>query len=153
MAQANLEIVSCFVVEQAHTQSAEEEGDEEQHHCHGGCIAHVEAGEGVIVQVGDDGVRGGNHRVGAVGHERRAGVIALPGEPQSPASVPEDAVAHLDLEDAEAHGGSFDRLSIGLNWWATRRWKFGVTWGRTWLDRSDLDGTADSVLFRTQWVF
>lgn len=62
-------------------------------------------------------------------------------------------VAHLDLEDAEAHGGSFDRLSIGLNWWATRRWKFGVTWGRMWLDRSDLDGKADSVLARVQWVF
>lgn len=62
-------------------------------------------------------------------------------------------LAHLDLDDAEAQGGTLDRLSIGLNWWANRRWKFGVTWGRNWLDRDGLDGTADSVLARAQWVF
>ncbi len=62
-------------------------------------------------------------------------------------------LAHLDLDDAGARGGEFDRVSIGLNWWATRRWKFGVDWGRTWLDRDGLSGAADSVLARVQWVF
>jgi phosphate-selective porin OprO/OprP len=62
-------------------------------------------------------------------------------------------VAHVDLEDAEARGGEFDRLSIGLNWWATRRWKMGATWGRTWLDRDGTKGVADSLLARVQWVF
>lgn len=62
-------------------------------------------------------------------------------------------LARLDLEDAGAHGGSLDRISIGLNWWATRRWKFGVTWGRTWLDRDNIEGAAESVLARVQWVF
>ena len=75
--------------------------------------------------------------------------------PKSRWGAPELVVrlAHIDLEDAEAHGGEFDRVSLGLNWWATRRWKFGVTWGRTWLDRDGTNGTADSVLVRTQWVF
>lgn len=62
-------------------------------------------------------------------------------------------VAHVDLEDAEARGGEFDRLSIGLNWWATRRWKLGVTWGRTRLDRDDTKGVVESLLARVQWVF
>lgn len=75
--------------------------------------------------------------------------------PKSRWGAPELVVrlAHIDLEDAEAHGGEFDRVSLGLNWWASRRWKFGVTWGRTWLDRDGTNGTAESVLFRTQWVF
>ena len=62
-------------------------------------------------------------------------------------------VAHVDLEDEEARGGEFDRLSIGLNWWATRRWKMGVTYGQTWLDRDGEQGVAESVLARVQWVF
>lgn len=62
-------------------------------------------------------------------------------------------VAHLDLQDSGAQGGELDRLSIGLNWWASRRWKLGVDWGRTWLARDGTDGTADNVLARVQWVF
>lgn len=61
--------------------------------------------------------------------------------------------SHLDLDDADAHGGEMSRLSFGINWWATRRWKLGVDAGRTWLDRDGLNGTADSVHARIQWVF
>jgi len=61
--------------------------------------------------------------------------------------------SHLDLDDAEAHGGEMSRLSFGINWWATRRWKLGVDAGRTWLDRDGLNGTADSVHARIQWIF
>ena len=61
--------------------------------------------------------------------------------------------AHLDLSDAEANGGEMDRLSLGLNWWASRRWKLGVDWGRTFLDRSGLESVTDSILARAQWVF
>jgi phosphate-selective porin OprO and OprP len=75
--------------------------------------------------------------------------------PKSKWGAPELVVrlAHVDLEDAEARGGEFDRLSIGLNWWATRRWKMGMTYGRTWLDRDGTNGVADSLLARVQWVF
>jgi len=62
-------------------------------------------------------------------------------------------MAHLDLSDARAQGGELDRLAIGLNWWATRRWKLGVEWGRSWVDRDAINSTTDAVLARMQWVF
>ena len=37
--------------------------------------------------------------------------------------------SHVDLEDGVVHGGEFDKTHLGLNWWATRRWKFGVGLG------------------------
>lgn len=61
--------------------------------------------------------------------------------------------SHVDLDSGNLEGGSFDKVYIGINWWATRRWKAGLGWGRTWLDRSGLDGTTDSLLTRLQWVF
>ena len=38
-------------------------------------------------------------------------------------------------------------------WWATRRWKLGVGWGHTWLDRFDKKGVSDSVQTRIQWIY
>jgi phosphate-selective porin OprO/OprP len=61
--------------------------------------------------------------------------------------------SHVDLDDAAVQGGSFDKTYLGLNWWATRRWKFGVGWGHTWLDRFSTTGETDSVLTRFQWVY
>jgi phosphate-selective porin OprO/OprP len=62
-------------------------------------------------------------------------------------------LAHLDLDDARASGGVLDRLSIGLNWWATRRWKVGVDCGRTRLNRDSLTSTTEAVMARMQWIF
>ena len=61
--------------------------------------------------------------------------------------------SHVDLDDGVVRGGSFDKTYLGINWWATRRWKFGVGWGRTWLDRFDGTGVTDSVHTRFQWVY
>jgi phosphate-selective porin OprO/OprP len=61
--------------------------------------------------------------------------------------------AHVDLADGVVDGGEFDRVSLGLNWWASQRWKLGVTWGRTWLDAEGIEGEADSFLARVQWIF
>jgi phosphate-selective porin OprO/OprP len=61
--------------------------------------------------------------------------------------------SHVDLNGGNIEGGSFDKVYIGINWWATRRWKAGLGWGRTWLDRFDTDGTTNSLLTRLQWVF
>jgi phosphate-selective porin OprO/OprP len=61
--------------------------------------------------------------------------------------------AHVDLADGAVDGGEFDRVSLGLNWWASQRWKLGVTWGRTWLDAEGTEGEADSFLARVQWIF
>jgi phosphate-selective porin OprO and OprP len=61
--------------------------------------------------------------------------------------------SHEDLDDGAVQGGSFDKTYLGLNWWATQRWKFGLGWGRTWLDRDDLTGVTDSLLARLQWIY
>ncbi|MXO59101.1 hypothetical protein GRI89_06050 [Altererythrobacter salegens] len=60
--------------------------------------------------------------------------------------------SQVDLDDNGINGGSFKKTMLGLNWWATTRWKFGVTWGHTWLDRDGLTGESDTILTRIQWV-
>ena len=60
--------------------------------------------------------------------------------------------SHLDLDGGSVQGGRLDKTYLGLNWWATRRWKMGVGWGHTWLDRVGMTGVTDSVLARLQWV-
>jgi phosphate-selective porin OprO/OprP len=59
----------------------------------------------------------------------------------------------VDLEDGPIQGGSFEKTYLGLNWWATKRWKFGIGWGRTWLDADGDRGVTDAVLTRFQWVY
>lgn len=61
--------------------------------------------------------------------------------------------SHVDLDDGAVEGGSFDKTYLGLNWWATRRWKAGIGWGRTRLDRFDVSGVTDSIHTRLQWIF
>jgi len=61
--------------------------------------------------------------------------------------------SHEDLDDGVVQGGSFDKTYLGLNWWATRRWKAGCGWGRTWLDRFDTTGITDSLMVRFQWIY
>jgi len=61
--------------------------------------------------------------------------------------------SRVDLNDAGLDGGAYKKVYVGMNWWATRRWKAGIGWGRTWLDRFDTEGTTNSLLTRLQWVF
>jgi phosphate-selective porin OprO/OprP len=66
--------------------------------------------------------------------------------------------AAVDLDGGDVRGGSFDRLDVGLNWWATTRWKWGVVAGRTWLRQQPIlapatRGRTDSLLLRGQWVY
>ena len=62
-------------------------------------------------------------------------------------------ISQLDLEDGDIHGGEMKRVFVGMNWWATQRWRVGVGWGHTWLDRDGKSGESDSILTRLQWVF
>jgi phosphate-selective porin OprO/OprP len=61
--------------------------------------------------------------------------------------------SRADLDDGTVQGGTFKKIHLGLNWWATRRWKFGAGWGRTWLARFGTTGVTDSLQTRMQWVF
>jgi phosphate-selective porin OprO/OprP len=64
----------------------------------------------------------------------------------------------VDLDGGDVRGGSFDRIDLGFNWWATTRWKWGVVAGRTWLRQQPIGalatrGRTDSLLLRAQWVY
>ena len=61
--------------------------------------------------------------------------------------------SHEDLDDGAVQGGKFDKTYLGLNWWATRRWKLGFGWGHTWLDRFGTTGVTDSFQTRLQWIY
>ncbi len=61
--------------------------------------------------------------------------------------------AAIDLDGGRLRGGRYDRLDLGINWWATTRWKLGAVVGRTWLYRDGRRGITDSLLLRGQWVY
>ena len=83
-----------------------------------------------------------------VGYARRVMPTGRWGAPELVARF-----SHEDLDDDVVRGGSFDKTYIGMNWWATRRWKFGIGWGRTRLDRFGTTGVTNSVLTRLQWIY
>nr|WP_255696828.1 porin [Sandaracinobacteroides sayramensis] len=59
----------------------------------------------------------------------------------------------VDLRDGPIDGGRFRRTDLGVNWWATHRWKLGLAWGHVWLDRMGVRGQTDTILSRVQWVY
>ena len=61
--------------------------------------------------------------------------------------------SHVDIDDADVRGGVMDKGTIGLNWWATRRWKIGADYGLTELDRFGKSGTTQSLHMRIQWIY
>jgi phosphate-selective porin len=61
--------------------------------------------------------------------------------------------SHVDISDQLVDGGVMDRGTIGLNWWATRRWKIGFDYGVINLDRGGLNGLTHAFHTRLQWAF
>ncbi len=61
--------------------------------------------------------------------------------------------SHADLDDQSIDGGIFSRATVGLNWWATRRWKFGFDYGLIDHDRLGLSGRTDAFHWRFQWIY
>lgn len=84
----------------------------------------------------------------SVGYARRVIPTGRWGAPELVARY-----SSVDLDDRLVQGGSFEKVYVGVNWWATKRWKFGAGWGRTWLDRAGATGVTDTVLTRIQWVY
>lgn len=83
-----------------------------------------------------------------VGYARRVMPTGRWGAPELVARF-----SHEDLNDGVVQGGSFDKTYLGINWWATRRWKVGFGWGHTWLDRFATTGVTDSFQTRFQWIY
>lgn len=61
--------------------------------------------------------------------------------------------SYVDLDSANVHGGIMSKGTLGLSWWATRRWKFGFDYGLTDLDRIGMHGTTNSFHTRMQWIY
>lgn len=76
-------------------------------------------------------------------------------EPKGRWGAPELVLRYsmVDLNDGPIQGGRYDRVDLGLNWWATTQWKFGIVAGRVWLNRYGTTGVTDTVLTRLQWIY
>ena len=61
--------------------------------------------------------------------------------------------SHIDLDDKAVQGGKFDKIYVGINWWATQQWRLAFGWGHIWLDRFDKTGVTDSFVTRFQWTY
>jgi len=61
--------------------------------------------------------------------------------------------SHVDVDGRLVRGGIFDRGTIGINWWATRRWKLGFDYGLIDLDRDGLNGVTHAFHSRIQWAY
>ena len=83
-----------------------------------------------------------------VGYARRVMPAGRWGAPELVARF-----SHEDFDNATVSGGKFDKTYLGINWWATRRWKVGFGWGHTWLDRFGTTGVTDSFQTRLQWIY
>lgn len=83
-----------------------------------------------------------------VGYARRVMPAGRWGAPELVARF-----SHEDFDDASVSGGKMDKTYLGINWWATRRWKVGFGWGHTWLDRFGTTGNTDSFQTRIQWIY
>ncbi|MGE0622037.1 MAG: OprO/OprP family phosphate-selective porin [Pseudomonadales bacterium] len=59
--------------------------------------------------------------------------------------------SHLDLTDGLIDGGVLDKWHFGANWWITRQWKMGLSWGDADLEREGLTGNTRMLLARVQW--
>jgi phosphate-selective porin OprO/OprP len=61
--------------------------------------------------------------------------------------------SHVDLTDAAIDGGVLDKWHFGANWWASRQWKAGVSYGDADLDKNGTLGNTEMLLFRMQWFY
>jgi len=60
---------------------------------------------------------------------------------------------YVNLNGGALHGGAYNKLFFGLNWWASRQWRISTSYGPTWLDRDGLNGFTQIFTTRFQWVF
>jgi hypothetical protein len=60
---------------------------------------------------------------------------------------------HVDLDAPQIKGGTLNTWYSGLNWWASRQWKFGIGYGLADLDRFDVSGRTKRMITRVQWVY
>ena len=63
------------------------------------------------------------------------------------------AIWILDLDDTLVKGGKLNTWYTGVNWWASRQWKFGMGYGLADLDRFSTTGRTQRFFTRVQWIY
>jgi phosphate-selective porin OprO/OprP len=53
------------------------------------------------------------------------------------------AVNDTDLNEGMIDGGDMQQVMLGINWYPSKSFRWGLAYGRTWLDRDGLDSTTD----------
>jgi phosphate-selective porin len=53
------------------------------------------------------------------------------------------ALNDTDLNEGLVEGGDMQQAMIGINWYPSKSYRWGLAYGRTWLDRDGLDSTTD----------
>ena len=61
--------------------------------------------------------------------------------------------SRIDLVDAAIDGGKLDKWHYGINWWISRQWKVGLSYGDADLFRNGVTGNTRLLLFRFQWFY
>lgn len=61
--------------------------------------------------------------------------------------------SHIDLTDALIDGGVLDKWHLGANWWSSRQWKAGISYGDADLNRFGSSGNTRMMLMRLQWYY
>jgi phosphate-selective porin OprO/OprP len=61
--------------------------------------------------------------------------------------------SHVDLTDGAIDGGVLDKWHFGANWWVSRQWKVGASYGDADLEKGALEGNTQMLLFRLQWFY
>ena len=59
----------------------------------------------------------------------------------------------VDLNDQRMAGGLEQKTFAGLNWWANRRWRLSVGYGRARLDKLGTVGYTNQYFTRVQWIY
>jgi len=59
----------------------------------------------------------------------------------------------VDLTDGDLDGGLLDKWFAGVNWWASRRWRISLGYGRAGLDKGGSEGVTGQTLLRVQWIY
>ncbi|HKX56898.1 MAG TPA: porin, partial [Xanthomonadales bacterium] len=61
--------------------------------------------------------------------------------------------SYVDLNDGLVQGGELHKWHFGVNWWISRQWKAGISWGDADLDKGGLEGNTKMLLTRIQWAY
>jgi len=62
-------------------------------------------------------------------------------------------LGYLDIDDTLIKGGKLRKWYAGVNWWASRQWKFGIGYGLADLDKSNTTGRTQMLITRLQWIY